>query len=260
MSSDFFLDDKWTKKLDQEAQRIFDRDGLDRKTVDKVFDKSTLLTLGKLISDGVIDTLDFPISTGKEAVIFRGITPNKKLVAVKIYCTSSITFKHISKYIVGDPRFKYSNKNRREVIFEWAKKEFKNLERLKEAQVRAPHPIKRINNVLVMQYIGSFKQPAPLLKDVPLQKPEKIYDILIDYIFKMYHKASLVHADLSEYNVLMYRQKPYIIDLGQGVVLEHPLSQEFLRRDIHNIIHFFRRFGITDDENTIFTTIVKKRD
>ena len=257
-SSDFFLDEKWIKKLDRETQILASRIGVDRKTIDRVFDKPTLDTLGKLISDRIINSLDFPISMGKEAIIFRGTTPDKKLVAVKIYRTSTLTFKHISKYIVGDPRFKYSNKNRREIVYEWTKKEFRNLEILKKAKVRAPRPIKSDNNVLVIEYIGDTKQSAPLLKDVKLKEPKKIFNTLIVFIARMY-KSGLVHADLSAYNILIYRQKPYVIDLGQGVILEHPSSEEFLKRDIHNIVQYFGRFGIKAEEKEILENI-KKRD
>ena len=108
-----------------------------------------------------------------------------------------------------------------------------------------------------MDYIGDSEQPAPLLKDVKLEEPKKIFDILIDFISKMYKKAELVHADLSVYNVLMYENKPYIIDLGQGVVLEHPMSHEFLKRDIHNIVQYFQKFGIKTNEEKIYKDIVK---
>ena len=79
MSSDDFLDKKRLKKLDRELESLISRIGIDRKTQDEVFDKSTLHTFEKLISDRVIDILDFPISTGKEGNVFRAITPNKKL-------------------------------------------------------------------------------------------------------------------------------------------------------------------------------------
>lgn len=260
MSSEFFLDEKWIKKLDRQIRDISDRVGLDRKTLDEVFDKSTLLSLGKLISDKVIEYLDFPISTGKEANIFRGVTPDKKFVAIKIYRTSNLTFKHISKYIEGDPRFICINKTRRGVIYEWAKKEFKNLERLKKAKVRAPTPIKKTNNILVMEYIGDSEKPAPLLKDVELKDPEKIFDELLTFISRMYRRAELVHADLSAYNVLMYKDKPYVIDVGQGVLLEHPSSLEFLKRDIHNTVRYFSKFGIKKDEEEIFERVIKKSD
>jgi len=68
----------------------------------------------------------------------------------------------------------------------------------------------------------------------------------------------LVHADLSAYNVLMYKDKPYVIDVGQGVLLEHPSSLEFLKRDIHNVVQYFSKFGIKEDEKEIFERIIKK--
>jgi len=258
MSSEGFLEEKWLKKLDHQTQQILNRTGLDRKTMDRVFDTSTLLDLGKLISDHVIDILDFPISTGKEAIIFRGVTPKKEFVAAKIYRTSTLTFKHISEYIAGDPRFKGFHKNRRELVFEWAKKEFKNLERLSEAKVRAPHPLKRLNNILIMDYIGDARKPAASLKETPIKNPEKMYNTLIEYMTRMYQNAELVHADLSEYNILVYRQNPYIIDVGQGVLSDHPRASEFLHRDIHNIIQFFRRYNIRADEQKIFDQVTHK--
>ena len=62
MSSDDLLDDKWLKKLDRQTQEILDRLVQNRKTFGEVFDKQTLLLLGKLISDKIIDQVDFPIS------------------------------------------------------------------------------------------------------------------------------------------------------------------------------------------------------
>jgi RIO kinase 1 len=259
MSSEKFLDKKSLIKLDREYQTIIDKDGLDRKTEDEVFDKSTIHTLEKLISDGVIDILDFPISTGKEGNVFKGVTPDKKIVAVKIYRTSTSTFKHISSYILGDPRFKSIKRTRRAIVYAWTKKEFKNLERLHKVGVRAPKPIVCIKNVLVMEYIGDSETAAPLLKDTQIKKPKEIFDTLIDFISKMYKKAELVHGDISAFNILIHKNKPYLIDLGQGVLIEHPNAHEFLRRDISNLVSYFKKFNITADENEIFRNIIKKK-
>ena len=255
MSSERFLNDKQLKKLDRELQSLISRIGVDRKTQDEVFDKSTLRTFEKLISNKVLDILDFPISTGKEGNVFRGVTPQGKNVAVKIYRTSTSTFKHMQPYIIGDPRFKSIHKSRRDLIYAWTRKEFKNLERLETVGVRAPKPIICLSNVLVMEYIGSSDRPAPLLKDVVLDKPDEIFETLIEFITKMYKKANLVHGDLSVFNILFYRKKPYIIDLGQGVLIEHPNAHEFLRRDIHNIVSYFNKYNITADEKQIYTDI-----
>jgi RIO kinase 1 len=259
MSSDNFLNDKKLKKLDKEFQSIINKIGIDRKTSDEVFDKSSIKTLEKLISNRVLEILDFPISTGKEGNVFRGVTPEKKLVAVKIYRTSTSTFKHISKYIIGDPRFKSIHQKRRDIIFAWTKKEFKNLERLQKVKINAPKPIIFKKNVLIMEYIGDKNKPAPLLKDVNLKKPDEIFKILIKYISIMYKKAGLVHGDMSAYNVLYYKDKPYIIDLGPGVLIEHPNSHEYLKRDIHNIINYFKKYSIKADERKIFNSVINKK-
>ena len=150
MSSDNFLENKWIKKLDNKINLLTDRRGYDRKTLDEVFNKDTLHNLEKLISDRIIDILDFPISTGKEGNVFRGLTPKKEFVAVKIYRTSTSTFKHIIDYIIGDPRFKSFRKTKKNIIYTWTKKEFKNLTRLQKIRVNAPKPIAYHNNILII--------------------------------------------------------------------------------------------------------------
>ncbi len=258
MSSDELLTNKWLKKLDRQSQVLLDRTVFNRKTFGEVFDTRTLLLLGKLISDGIIDQVDFPVSTGKEANIFRATTSEKKLVAIKVFRTATMTFKHIAMYIEGDPRFAYGYKNRRDLIEEWARKEYKNLMLLQKAKVRVPAPIKCVQNVLLMEYIGDADKPAPLLKDVQLKQPAKVYDEIIRFITLMY-QHNIVHADLSAFNILFYHQKPYIIDVGQAVLLDHPSSSEFLKRDIHNILQYFKKYDIDSDEQQLYELLLKKK-
>jgi len=232
--NDKHLDDKRTKKIDIEIQSIIDRIGY---------------------------YIDFPISTGKEGNVFRAVTPKKEYVAIKIYRTSTLTFRHISEYIIGDPRFKtFQKKNRREIINLWTKKEFINLEKLLSAGILAPRPITKKNNVLVMEYIGNDDKPAPLMKDVKLEKPDEIFLQLINYIKIMYIKINLVHCDMSAYNILIHNKIPYVIDLGQGVLLDHPNAIEFLKRDIANIVKYFKKYNIDSDDNQIFKDIIKKKE
>jgi len=60
----------------------------------------------------------------------------------------------------------------------------------------------------------------------------------------MYQTCRLVHADLSEFNLLYNDKKVYIIDVSQSVEHDHPRSLEFLRMDIKNVTDFFRKKGI----------------
>jgi RIO kinase 1 len=260
MSSDNdFLDDRNLKRLDRELQLVIARTGIDRRTADEVFDKYTLRTIEKFFSGRVLDIIDFPISTGKEGNVFRAVTPDKKMVAVKIYRTSNATFKHMSQYIIGDPRFKSLHKTRKDIIYAWTQKEFKNLERLKKIGVKAPKPIIFKDNILIMEYIGDEEQPAPLLKDVTIDNPEKTFKTIISYISKMYKKANLVHGDISAYNILYFKNKCYLIDLGQGVLIEHPNALEFLKRDIKNVVSYFNKYNIRADADKIYNKILNKK-
>lgn len=60
----------------------------------------------------------------------------------------------------------------------------------------------------------------------------------------MYHQCKLVHADLSEYNILYHEDHLYIIDVSQSVEQDHPSAFDFLRKDLKNVEDFFGRFGV----------------
>jgi RIO kinase 1 len=71
-----------------------------------------------------------------------------------------------------------------------------------------------------------------------------LYLQLLGLMKRMYHTCKLVHADLSEYNVLYHQKKLFIIDVSQSVEPDHPRSLEFLRMDIKNVSDFFRRKNV----------------
>lgn len=60
----------------------------------------------------------------------------------------------------------------------------------------------------------------------------------------MFHQCKLVHADLSEYNILYHEDHLWIIDVSQSVEHDHPAAFDFLRNDIKNVEEFFGRFGV----------------
>ncbi|MEM2539024.1 MAG: serine protein kinase RIO, partial [Candidatus Bathyarchaeia archaeon] len=147
-------------------------------------------------------------------------------------------------YIIGDPRFKNVRKNLRNLVFLWAQKEFKNLNLAYEAKVRVPRPIAIRNNVLIMEFIGRNGVSAPLLKEVDLKSPERMYRMVLSHVKRLYRGAGLVHGDLSEYNIMVWRGKPVLFDFSQAVPIEHPTSDQFLLRDLENINRYFSRIGV----------------
>lgn len=59
-------------------------------------------------------------------------------------------------------------------------------------------------------------------------------------MIKMF-KCNLVHADLSEFNLLFSDEKIFVIDVAQSVDLSHPQALIFLQRDIENVLGFFEK-------------------
>ena len=257
--------DSKRKQIDRDLERSKMKrlkDDDEFKVIDSVIDPPTLKTLYKLLNRGVLNAVHGVISAGKEANVYRGETPDGIPVAVKIYRMSTAEMDFMKEYMIGDPRFKRVGKRSRILIPQWATKEFKNLQRYTEAGVRVPIPIAIERNVLVMEFIGDHEQllPAPLLKDVILDSPVDVFNQLMDMIELAYRKAGLVHADLSEYNI-MWLDEPIIIDVSQAVLKEHTQSAKYLLRDIQNLTQYFKKLGVKiEDPRVITKTIISGDD
>lgn len=232
-------------RKDQLAQRM------GRKTEAEVFDRPTMLTLYRLISHNVLQTLDYPVSTGKEAHVFHATDPRGRSLAAKIFRVHTARFDSYLTYIQGDPRFENLKGDRRSIIHAWVKKEYKNLLRLHDAGVRVPSPVAWAENVLVMEFIGQEGSPAPLMKDVELGDPRACYDELLEATARAWNRAGLVHSDLSEYNVMVQqaggKDLLTVIDVGQAVMQRHPMAREFLERDLRNLTRYFKKLGVEAD-------------
>jgi RIO kinase 1 len=150
----------------------------------------------------------------------------------------------MQKYIDGDPRFKRIDRSTKSLIYLWGRKEFDNLKDAQESGVNVPKVIVIEKNVLIMEFIGENGQPAPLLREANLKDPARTFDQLIENITKLYRQARLVHGDLSEYNIMVWKNKIVIFDFSQAVRLEHPMAKTFLKRDLSTIIKYFTNAGI----------------
>ena len=99
------------------------------KRTDKVLDDQTLETLMRLVNRREFKSLDYPISTGKEAVVFRATKLDGTFVAVKVFKFETTAFRNMIPYIEGDPRFDVSamRHSKRGLVKTWARKEYANL-------------------------------------------------------------------------------------------------------------------------------------
>ncbi len=244
---------RWLKREREELlNRRKDRDLT--KTVEEVFDYITLGHLYRLETRGVLWEIKGVVSSGKEARIYWAKSRKGEDLAVKIYLSFTAEFrKSIRKYIEGDPRFENVSKNDfRKLIYEWTRKEFRNLKRLREAGVRVPNPIAFQGNILVMEFLGEKGYRAPLLvevvDDLDFDDLLSIWNDIKAQLKKMICDAGLIHSDLSEYNIMLWKDRPWIIDVAQAVHINHPSSRDFLERDLRNLNYFFgKRLDIHKD-------------
>lgn len=228
-----------------EKDRIRTKDKHDRATVEQVMDPRTRMILFKLLNQGIIGEINGCLSTGKEANVYHATSKTNIEVAIKIYKTSILHFKDRDKYVSGEFRFRhgYCRHNPRKMVRTWAEKEMRNLLRLNQASIPSPKPILLRSHVLLMDFIGSNGWPAPKLKDVvlTLSKMREAYRECVEIMWKLYNKSRLVHADLSEYNLLYHNDNVVVIDVSQAVEHDHPMAFEFLKKDCTNITEFFKK-------------------
>jgi RIO kinase 1 len=138
-------------------------------------------------------------------------------------------------------RFGYNKKNPRKMVKLWAEKEMRNLRRLYAHGILCPEVVALRNHVLVMKFIGEEGIAAPRLKDAVLSESRmhQMYLQIVTDMRTMFIKCKLVHADLSEYNILYFKKKLWIIDVSQSVEHDHPRAQVFLKMDCFNVTNYF---------------------
>ncbi len=238
------FEERWKDR----SRQMFDSSEA-RKAAENVFDADTQRSLLKLADRGVLKKMYGTIESGKESVIFLADTPENERVLVKIYMTQAGGFRDRKGYLQGDRRFRNVKPDRRSVINEWCKKEYRNLDAASEV-VSCPEPRAYQKNILVMEFVGEDFRPYPKLKDVEIENPEVGYEQVIDGTERLWKEEDLVHGDLSEYNILVEGDKLVWIDFSQGVHKTHPEAGKLLKRDIERVSDFFEKQGAeTDSEN-----------
>uniref|UniRef100_H3C7K7 Serine/threonine-protein kinase RIO3 n=2 Tax=Tetraodon nigroviridis TaxID=99883 RepID=H3C7K7_TETNG len=231
----------------------------EHSTAEQAVDPRTRLLMFKLVNAGVLEKINGCISTGKESVVFHadgGSLEERQVpdeVVLKVFKTTLNEFKNRDRYIKDDYRFidRFSKLNPRKIIRLWAEKEMHNLTRMKKARISCPEVVLLKKHILVMSFIGKDHVPAPKIKDALLSSEDlkKAFYQVLHVMQALYRECNLVHADLSEYNILWFEGKVWLIDVSQSVEPTHPHGLEFLFRDCRNVSTFFQKRGVAEAMN-----------
>lgn len=242
----------------EESRRMFDSSE-GRKAFENVFDHPTKRALLKLGDRGVLERLYGTIESGKESLVFLADTPDGERVLVKIYMAQAGNFREMEKYLRGDQRFRNFKSDRRSILDEWCKKEYRNLEKASNV-VNCPEALAYQKNILIMEFIGRDFSPYPKLKDVEIENPGEAFNKISRNIRELWEQEEIVHGDLSEYNILMTEEKEVWIDFSQGVHKSHPEAVNLLERDVKNVADFFSRQGADIEPENAVKQVLERID
>ena len=192
------------------------------------------LAINTLVKAGIIDSFGKTLGVGKEADVYDALSRDGKRIAVKFHRLGRISFRQTRRkrgYIREHSTWLFQSHVS-------AEKEFQAMQLVYKNGVSVPEPISQNRHVIAMGMI----EGAELSKYKEIQKPEKILKEILRNVRKAYLKAHIIHADLSDYNIIL---KPdghvLIIDWPQYVMNDHANAEELLERDLKNVLTFFNR-------------------
>lgn len=221
-----------------------------------------LASLDPLIEDRVLLDAVRPIKSGKEAVVYlcrAHPSLERELVAAKIYRPHERrSFRRDAVYQQGRERSHrpdaremraLSRKTKGALVRKfsaWISHEMKTLEVLHAVGASVPEPIFRQGPVILMEYIGSPQDPAPVLVNLHLEETAAaaLYREVLENV-RLFLQNHRVHADLSAYNMLLWEDRLVIIDFPQAVDPRYNDDAfDLLVRDLTNTNEFFGEQGV----------------
>jgi RIO kinase 2 len=192
------------------------------------------LAINALVKAGVIESFGQSLGVGKEADVYDALNANGKRIAVKFHRLGRISFRQTR-------RKRGYTREHSTWLFQShlaAEREFQAMKLVYENGVAVPEPVSQNRHVVAMGMI----EGAQLSKCRDIGKPEKVLKEVLRNLKKAYLKAHLIHADISEYNIIL---KPdghiLIIDWPQAVKTNHANASELLERDLRNVLLLFSR-------------------
>ncbi|MEM2691741.1 MAG: serine/threonine-protein kinase RIO2 [Candidatus Bathyarchaeia archaeon] len=192
------------------------------------------LAINAFVKAGILEAFGKPLGVGKEADVYDALTPTGERIAIKFHRLGRISFRQTRRkrgWTTEDIHWLLRSRKA-------AEKEYEALTLVYPKGVAVPKPISQNRHAIAMSAIEGAELAQ--LREIP--NPKKVLMEILRNIRKAYLKAGVIHADLSEYNIIL---KPdnhiLIIDWPQHVTKDHPNAQQLLKRDVENVIAFFKR-------------------
>jgi RIO kinase 2 len=226
------------RKVEFRLGQLFEKKLVERESMHYLgyridFDAYDLLALSDLVKRGSVKAFGERIGVGKESVVYEALGENRENhLAIKFHRQGRTSFKHIRRL-----RDHLTDQTKVPWIYAAAlaaRHEFAIMEKLYPI-VSIPRPVACSRHVLAMEFVS-----GPALNRITLSDPENGLNMILGEVGKA-RRLGIIHADLSEFNVMVDESGPKIIDWPQAVEVTHPHAQELLERDLVNVLRFFER-------------------
>jgi RIO kinase 2 len=195
-----------------------------------IFNGFDTLALRTLSERDTVKALGSLIGVGKESVVYEGLGLTS--VVLKFHRVGQRSFQSARITRGYLPEERHMPRIFASVLS--AEREYLALQTL-HPRVQVPLPIDRNRHVVVMSLIQGVSLNRAYLSD-----PGETLDEILENVHQSF-SLGVVHADLSEFNVLMDEGRSYLIDWPQWVETTHPNAEALLSRDVNNILSFFQK-------------------
>ncbi|SDJ45884.1 serine/threonine-protein kinase RIO2 [Natronorubrum texcoconense] len=225
------------EEVDYRLERCLKRGLVEKKTIQYEgytlqFEGYDILALRALVEQDTISEFGSPLGVGKESDVYE--VKSYKPHALKYHREGYTNFREVHKerdYTSDNEHVSWMYTARKA-----AEREYDILEEL-YPDVSVPRPIGQNRHAIVMEKMDGVELSRTKLEDAQVLG---VLDLLVREVARAYEEG-YVHADMSEYNVFVSEEGVKVFDWPQAVPTDHENADEFLRRDLTNIVGYFRR-------------------
>ena len=223
------------RKVEFRLGQLFEKKLVERESMHYLgyridFDAYDLLALSDFVKRKKVSSFGEKIGVGKESVVYEAL--GETHLAIKFHRQGRTSFKHIRRlrdHLTDKPKVPWLY-----AAALAARHEFAVMEKL-YPMVSIPRPVACSRHALAMEFVS-----GPALHRITLSDPDNALNMILGEVAAA-RRLGIIHADLSEFNIIVDESGPKIIDWPQAVEVNHPHAQELLERDLVNVLRFFER-------------------
>lgn len=225
------------EEVSYRINRCMDRDLIQRKTIQYegfqlTFEGYDALALRAFSQRGTIEGVGAPLGVGKESDVYE--VQSYRPMALKYHREGYTQFRRV------DREREYTADHHHVSWFYTARKAAEREHAVLEAlypDVSVPRPVDQNRHAILME---KFEGVELERARVPDEQVVGVCDLVCRELATAY-EAGYVHADMSQHNVAVAESGVTVFDWPQAVATDHENADEFLERDLRNVVGYFQR-------------------